>query len=93
MTNTCQACKYSTGIEVAHKGKHYCLIDHGMNEGKSAASFYRQVAALVPDMFCNFYLVKNHKTANNSAMTEAKETYLESLELKKWCMFDEIWKL
>ncbi len=34
-------------------------------------------------MFCNFYLVKNHKTANNLATTEAREkisTYLESLE-------------
>jgi hypothetical protein len=31
------------------------------------------VAALVPDMFCNFYLVKNHKIANNSATTEATE--------------------
>jgi len=31
------------------------------------------VAALVPDMFCNFNLVKNHKIANNSATTEAGE--------------------
>jgi hypothetical protein len=43
------------------------------NEGKSAASFCRQVAASVPDMFCNFYLVKNHKIANNSATAEARE--------------------
>jgi hypothetical protein len=53
-----------------------------VNEGKSAASFCHQVAAaLVPDMFCNFYLVAN-KIANNSATTEAREksTYLESLE-------------
>ncbi len=53
------------------------------NEGKSADSFCRQVAALVPDMFCNFYLVKNHKIANNLVPTEAREkisTYLESLE-------------
>jgi hypothetical protein len=53
------------------------------NEGISAASFCHQVAALVPDMFCNFYLVKNHNIANNSATTEAGEkisTYLESLE-------------
>jgi len=28
---------------------------------------------LVPDMFCNFYLVKNHKIVNNSATTEARE--------------------
>jgi hypothetical protein len=42
------------------------------------------VAALVPAMFCNFYLVKNHKIAHNSATTEAREkigTHLESLEV------------
>jgi hypothetical protein len=53
------------------------------NEGKSAASFCRQMAALVPAMFCNFYLVKNHKIADNPATTEAREktnTYLESLD-------------
>jgi hypothetical protein len=31
------------------------------------------VAACVSDMFCNFYLVKNHKIANNSATPEARE--------------------
>ncbi len=41
------------------------------NEGRSAASFCCQVAALVPDMFRNFHLVKNHKIATNSATTEA----------------------
>jgi len=56
------------------------------NEGISAASFFRQVAAWVPDTFCNFNLVKNHNIANkinNSLTTEAREkisTYLESLE-------------
>ncbi len=53
------------------------------NEGKSAASFSHQVAAFIPDMFWNFYLVKNHKIANNSATIEAREkisTCLESLE-------------
>jgi hypothetical protein len=47
------------------------------------------VAALVQDMFCNFYLQKNHKAANNSATTEAREkisSYLESLEF--WKFFD-----
>ncbi len=41
------------------------------------------MAALVTAMPCNFYLVKNHKIADNSATTEAREkisTYLESLE-------------
>jgi hypothetical protein len=44
------------------------------------------VAALVPDMFGNFDLVKNRKNGNNSATTEAREkvsTYLESLEFQK----------
>jgi hypothetical protein len=31
------------------------------------------VAAWVPDMFCNFYLVKSYKISNNSATTEARE--------------------
>jgi hypothetical protein len=43
------------------------------NEGISAASFCHQVAALIPGMFCNFHLAKNHKFANNSATTEAGE--------------------
>ena len=46
---------------------------HFSNEGISAASFCHQMAALVPDIFCNFYIVKNHKIANNSATTEARE--------------------
>jgi hypothetical protein len=43
------------------------------------------VAAWVPEMFENFYLLKNHKTANNSTATEAREklsTYLGSLILE-----------
>ncbi len=43
------------------------------NEGKSVASFCCQVAALVPDMFCNFHLLKNHKIVNNSPTTQARE--------------------
>jgi hypothetical protein len=37
-------------------------------------------------MFCNFYLARNHKIANNAATGEAREkisTDLESIELKK----------
>jgi hypothetical protein len=52
-------------------------------EGESAASFCCQVAAWVPDMFCNFYLVKNHKIAKNSTTAKVREkisTDLESLE-------------
>jgi len=36
-------------------------------------------------MFCNFYLVKNHKIAKNSTTTKAREknsTDMESLEFK-----------
>jgi len=43
-----------------------------INEGISAVSICRQVAASVPDMFYNFYLVKNHKIVNNSAIPEAR---------------------
>jgi hypothetical protein len=43
------------------------------NDGKLAASFYHQVAAWFPDMFCNFYLVKNNKIAKNSTTTKARE--------------------
>jgi hypothetical protein len=45
-------------------------------EGKSAASFCHQVAALVPAMFCKFYLVKNHKIADKSAIAEAREKHI-----------------
>ncbi len=51
--------------------------------GKLAASVCRQVAALVPDMFCNFYLVKKCKIAKNSTTAKAAQkmgTDLESLE-------------
>jgi len=37
------------------------------------ASFCHQMAAWVSDMFYNFYLVKNHKIANNSTSTEPRE--------------------
>jgi hypothetical protein len=42
--------------------------------------------SMVSDMFCNFYLTKNHKNGNNSATTEAQEkidTDLEFFELYK----------
>ncbi len=38
-------------------------------------------------MFCNFYLVKNHKIANNLSTTEARaklSTDLESFEFQKF---------
>jgi hypothetical protein len=33
------------------------------------------VAAGVPAMFCNFYLVKNHKIAKNSITTKARKKF------------------
>jgi hypothetical protein len=51
-----------------------------MYEEISAASFCCLVAALVPDLRCNFYLVKYHKIANNSATTEAREKIYKDLE-------------
>jgi hypothetical protein len=47
---------------------------------KSAASFCCQVAAGVPDMFCNFISVRNRIIANNSTTTEATETINTNLE-------------
>jgi hypothetical protein len=44
------------------------------------------MAALVPAIFCNFYLGKNHKIADRSGTTEARDkisAYLGSLELQK----------
>ncbi len=46
------------------------------NVGKSAASFCHPVAAWFPDMFCNFYFVKNHKIAKNSTTTKARQNKL-----------------
>jgi hypothetical protein len=51
-------------------------------EDKSAASFCHQVAAWVPVIFCNFYLLKNHKFANKTTTkARGKSTNLESLEI------------
>ena len=49
-----------------------------------AASFYCQLAAWFPDMFCNFYVMKNYKIAENSTPTKARENIsTESLEFQK----------
>jgi hypothetical protein len=50
-----------------HKGKKT------FNYHQSAACFCHQVAALVQDKLCNFNLVKNHKIANKSKASEARE--------------------
>ena len=49
------------------------------NEGKLAASICRQVAAWFPDMFCNFYLVKNHSIDENKW---SKEGIVENYTVK-----------
>ncbi len=38
------------------------------------------MAALVPDMFCNFYIVKNHIIAHNTTNTDAREKINLDLE-------------
>jgi hypothetical protein len=55
---------------VERKGSNKCSKLNDENEGKSAASFCRQVAVWFPDMFGNFYLVKNHKIAKNSTTSK-----------------------
>jgi len=47
------------------------LLGSAAYRGKSAASFRHEVATLVADIFCNFYLAKNHN-GNNSVTTEAR---------------------
>jgi hypothetical protein len=44
------------------------------NWNKSAAIFCQQVAALFYGVFCNLYLVKNHKITKNSTTTKARIT-------------------
>jgi hypothetical protein len=48
--------------------------------GKSAATFCCQVAAWVLDMFCYFYLMKDHKIAKNLTTTRARENMSTGLE-------------
>jgi hypothetical protein len=53
------------------------------NQDKSAVRVSCQVAAWVPDMFCNFDLVNSYKIATNSATIEDRikiSTDSESLE-------------
>jgi hypothetical protein len=58
--------------------------------GDISCQFLLPGGSIGPRYFCNFYIAKNHKIANNSATTAVREkisTYLESLEFF-WCMFD-----
>jgi hypothetical protein len=83
-------CELITGNLMVGK-QNSVNYSHRINEGKSVSSFCRQVAAWVLEMFCNFYLVKNCKIANNWTATIAREksTYMESLEFQK--NFDVVW--
>jgi hypothetical protein len=48
------------------------------------------VAGLVPDMFGNFYLVKNHKIVKISTTACGREKISEDLEsLEVWRIFDK----
>ncbi len=67
--------------------KIFVALNQNSNEGKSAVSFCRQVAAWFPDMFCNFYFVKICKIGKNETTTKAGEkisAVLGSLEFRKF---------
>jgi hypothetical protein len=42
------------------------------------------MAARVSDMFCKFYLVKNHRIANNSITNKAREKISTGLEYSEF---------
>jgi hypothetical protein len=70
-------------LELSVSDTPNCGVTYDQNEGKSAASFCHKVAAVFPDMVCNFYFVKNKKIGKNSTTTKAREkisTDFESLE-------------
>jgi len=56
--------------------------------GNQLPVFCHKVAAWDPDLFCNFYIAKNHKITNKSTTTKAREnisTDWESLDFFKVC--------
>ncbi len=62
------------------------------HEDKSVAIFCHWVAALVPDMFHNFYLAKIHKIVNNSTTAGTKEENKHIFGIFRivdifWCRF------
>jgi hypothetical protein len=57
------------------------LSNKTFNQDKSAPSFCRQVTARVPDMFCDSFLVKNNKIANNSTTTKARDNISPDFEI------------
>jgi hypothetical protein len=54
-------------------GKDATCSSAPRNEGKSVFIFCHQMAAGFPDMFYNFFLVKNRKIAKNSTTTKGRE--------------------
>jgi hypothetical protein len=73
---------------MANTNRSFVLGGQGKNQchnyDKSAASFYPQVAAWVPDIVCNLYLVKYNKIANNSTTTEDREKMSTDFEYLKF---------
>ncbi len=55
---TAEVIKLCKPIKARKRGLALPQYQAPLNEGKSAAGFCRQVAALFPDMFFNFYFVK-----------------------------------
>ncbi len=81
------------GYKISFNTTEYCLLSSSsvnllpciVIQDNLAATFYGQVAAWVPDMLCNFHLVKNHKIANISTTTKVREKISanwESLEFQ-----------
>jgi hypothetical protein len=50
------------------------------NQDKPAASLCRHVAGSAVDIFCNFCLVRNHRTVNDSRTTKAREKISTGIE-------------
>jgi hypothetical protein len=50
-------------------------------------SFCCQVAAWFPDMFCNFYLVKNHKIAHTLTTNKARKKVITDFESSEFYKF------
>jgi hypothetical protein len=76
------------------KQRAACVQDniYNVNRDKSAAGFCHQVAAWVPDMICNFCLVKSHKIAITQQPPKLEKNkrrfgILRILQ-KSRCMFD-----
>jgi len=64
------------------------IVSNASNEKKLAASFCCQVAAWFPDMFCTFYIVKNHKIDNNLETIEAIAQICNPQNFRNFLMYD-----